>query len=578
MTKTLELADIQGNIVRAYGKANYPKARYFFLHIDEVEAGRKFVEAVRHRITTATRWDKDPKKLGKPGGAPIVTLNIAFTFYGLAALKLSTRTLQGMPEEFIDGMKQRAFILGDSNPELPSKDLKESYEGYGKYERMEDAPLEGVAGAADAWDDKWDPVWKHNVPMSDSTVHIWISINAKVNPFTDEPVDELEQQTQWLRDLCAEVGGVRILKTNGLKGDQEYQAASAIFADIEGLGKVPTPQEHFGLSDGIGDPVFEGQLRPEDEAKLVLGRGKWMSPDKGWQPLATGEFVLGHPDESQELPPTAAPDNFMRNGSFMVYRKLHENVGSYRAYFSNEAETYAKVMGVPKAEAEVTVHAKVVGRWPDGVPLTKKPSFAEWQSFRDEIGLNDKDPKKALAAMVRYRASADITDFKYGDDIRGFKCPNGSHLRRVNTRDYLDPLNDPDGDNPNATTQLNNRRRILRRGLPYGSSTLGAGSDETEQGIAFMVICANIFRQFEFVQQQWIQYGLDFNQGNNTCPMLGNHSIHKRFTIAADPKSGNSPYICDNLPQFVETRGGEYFFIPSLTALRMIAVGIVDPT
>lgn len=575
MTRTLELADIQGNIVRAYGKNNYPKARYFFLHIDEATAGRKFVDAVRHRITTAGRWDKDPKKLGKPGGAPLVTLNIAFTFYGLLAMKLSTNTMQAMPAEFIDGMKQRAFILGDSNLELPKEDMNESYGSYGQYKRR---GLESLPVEEPSWDDKWDPIWKDNVALSDSAVHIWMSMNARVKPFTDEPVEDLETQTQWLRDLCAEVGGVRILTTNGRDGDQEFQAATAIFTEIEGIGKIPTPQEHFGFSDGIGDPIFEGQLRPEEEAKSVIGRGKWMSPETGWQPLATGEFILGHPDESQELPPAAAPNEFTRNGTFMVYRKLHENVGSYRSYFASEAEKFAKVMNIPVEQAEVTLQAKAVGRWPDGVPLAKHPTYEGWQAFRDEIGLSAKDPVEAGKAMLRYRASADIIDFKYGDDIMGYKCPNGAHLRRMNTRDYLDPLNDPDGKNPDAKTQLNKRRRILRRGLPYGPSELGAGSDDTEQGIAFMVICANIFRQFEFVQQQWIQYGLDFNQGNNTCPMLGNHSVHKRYTIPSDPASGKPPYICDNLPQFVETRGGDYFFIPSLTALRMIAMGIVDPT
>lgn len=576
MTRTLELADIQGNIVRAYGKNNYPKARYFFLHIDDASAGRKFVEAVRRRTTTAARWDKDPKKLGKPGGAPLVTLNIAFTYYGLLALKLSTRTMQAMPAEFIDGMRKRAYILGDSNLELPKGDLNEDYGSFGDFSRP---GLESMAPPEEpSWDEKWDPIWKKNVGFSDDAVHIWMSMNSRVKPLTDEPVEELEQQTQWLRDLCDEVGGVRILATNGAKGDQEYQSASAIFAEIDGLGKIPTPQEHFGFSDGIGDPIFEGQLRPEDEKKAVPGRGKWMWPEKGWEPLATGEFVLGYPDESQELPPAAAPDEFMRNGSFLVYRKLHENVGSYRSYFAAEAEKFAKAMDISKDQAEVTLQAKAVGRWPDGVPLARKPTYEEWQAFRDEIGLSAKDPIEAGKAMIKYRASSDIVDFKYGDDMHGYKCPNGAHLRRMNTRDYLDPLNDMDGKNPDATTQLNKRRRILRRGLPYGASKLGVGSDETEQGIAFMVICANIFRQFEFVQQQWIQYGLDFNQGNNTCPMLGNHSIHKKYTIPSDPKSGKPPYICDNLPQFVETRGGDYFFIPSLTALRMMSMGVVDPT
>ena len=89
---------------------------------------------------------------------------------------------------------------------------------------------------------------------------------------------------------------------------------------------------------------------------------------------------------------------------------------------------------------------------------------------------------------------------------------------------------------------------------------------------------ASLSRQFEFVQQQWIQYGLDFNQGNNTCPMLGDHDTHKRFTITEDPKTGKPPYVMSKLKTFVEFRGGDYFFVPSMTALRMIATGIVDPT
>jgi deferrochelatase/peroxidase EfeB len=124
---------------------------------------------------------------------------------------------------------------------------------------------------------------------------------------------------------------------------------------------------------------------------------------------------------------------------------------------------------------------------------------------------------------------------------------------------------------------LNNRRRILRRGLPYGPADLGIAADG-EQGIIFLAVCASLFRQFEFVQQQWMQYGLDFNVGNDTCPLVGNHGEAAKFVIPADPAGDKPPFICDRPPQFVETRGGDYFFIPSMTALRMIAMGTVDPT
>jgi hypothetical protein len=100
-----------------------------------------------------------------------------------------------------------------------------------------------------------------------------------------------------------------------------------------------------------------------------------------------------------------------------------------------------------------------------------------------------------------------------------------------------------------------------------------------------LVLCASLFRQFEFVQQQWINYGLDAGAGNDTCPIVGNHSLgggadgpKAKFVIPSDPETNYPPFIVEGIPQFVETRGGDYFFIPSMTALRMIGMGVVDPT
>jgi hypothetical protein len=98
-----------------------------------------------------------------------------------------------------------------------------------------------------------------------------------------------------------------------------------------------------------------------------------------------------------------------------------------------------------------------------------------------------------------------------------------------------------------------------------------------------LVVCSSLFRQYEFVQQQWLNYGLDSNAGNDTCPLVGNHEPgtdgpKAKFVIASDPKTGRPPFIVEGIPQFVETRGGEYFFVPSMTALRMIGMGTVDPT
>ena len=91
-------------------------------------------------------------------------------------------------------------------------------------------------------------------------------------------------------------------------------------------------------------------------------------------------------------------------------------------------------------------------------------------------------------------------------------------------------------------------------------------------------MCADIARQFEFVQQQWINYGLDANAGSDTCPLVGNRRGDAKFVVPVDPNGSGTPFIAADIPQFVETRGGDYFFLPSMTALRMIGMGTIDPT
>ena len=555
MARTLNLHDIQGNVVRAYGRFSFPFARYFFFNVSNPVEGRKFVDAVRQHVTTAARWPEEAVK-------PDCTVNIGFSFFGLWQLEVPTKTLKGMPDEFADGMKSRAFVLGDRDTNKVAEDDPD-------------------------WDAHWDPIWRRNRKEGSGgqdDVHIWISLNAQLKtPGTAQPVDALEERTQWLRDLCDQSNsGVRLLPGIGQDGSADYQSANAVF-DQHGDMMLPTPKEHFGFADGIGDPVFDGQYRPQDMRTSVIGRGKRV--DGKWQPIATGEFLLGHPDESQELPPAAMPPEFSQNGTFMAYRKLHENVGSFADVVAEEAKRFAAVMDVPEDEANETLRGKMCGRWSDGVPLAVVPTYAEWQAFRAKKGFDDPDPVKALENQHAYMRSPEASDFRYADDMPGFKVPGGAHIRRMNTRDYLDPLNkggvDSSGTphpNKDATHALNKRRRVLRRGLPYGNSDATQNSDATEQGVAMMLMGSSLFRQFEFVQQQWVQYGLDFHQGNNTCPMLGEHRTHTRHTVPSDPKSGKPPYIMSKLRTFVECRGGEYFFVPSMTALRLISMGVVDPT
>ena len=526
MTQQLDLLDIQGNVIRPYGRFGYPVARYVFMNVSKSARGREFVGALTRKVTTAVNWGTGPNEVAQPDW----TVNLAFTYQGLKELSLPPASLMGFSPEFVAGMKARKDILGDDGPSAPRG---------------------------------WDPIWRDNRETREKDVHIFVSLNARLPQL-------LEDSYAWLSDLLAQYAdGVSLL--GGHRGDDntltDYQDVKVVMED----GK-PTSKEHFGYTDGIGDPAFEGL--PETP-EYVNGRGKQMA-DGSWAPLATGEFLLGHIDEAHEYPPAPSPYLLSRNGTYMVYRKLHENVATFDTFLEEHGKKYPG--------GKELLAAKFVGRWRDnGAPLVKAPDAVSKQAF-------DQQFNALLAANDSQGLDDMLSNFTYDADMSGAKCPFSAHIRRINPRASLEMIQDTSAapgtmkvskgafDTPGALT---NRRRVLRRGLPYGD-VKDRSRDDGNHGIVIMMLNADINRQFEFVQQQWVNYGNDFKAGNDKEILLGNHSAHEKYpskaVIQVDPNSDEAPYLLTNIPRLVETRGGDYFFVPSLTALRMIAKGVIDPT
>ena len=403
---------------------------------------------------------------------PNTTVNVAFTYKGLVALGLPEASLLSLPVEFVQGMKTRAAILSDTGKNSPHH---------------------------------WDLVWHEGV-------HAWLGVFGQT-------LSDLERRCSELHGLLQDGGGAAVI------GSQDAGALQ--------INGQFTSKEHFGYTDGFGNPEYLGL-----EKHKQPGQGK-LTEDGKWTPLATGELLLEYADEAGELPVAPLPHLLACNGTFMVYRKLHQNVKTFREYLKDKGGLYP---GGPEKLA-----SKFIGRWRDGTPVELSPD------------------KEDLAIVQDQNRNVDFT---FGNDLGGTRCPVGAHIRRTNPRDAF-----------GFNGALVNRRRISRRGMPYGPYTPEdqRGSDEQEHGIIFMALNASIFRQFEFVQQQWIEYGNDARQGNDKDVLIGNHGGHGKFMIQGSTDPRNPPFICGALPNFVELRGGDYFFVPSITALRMIAAHSVDP-
>jgi len=268
--------------------------------------------------------------------------------------------------------------------------------------------------------------------------------------------------------------------------------------------------DHFGFRDRLSQPVMKYS-------------GEEPTPGSG-DALEPGEFILGYPDESGPVAHLPQPVVLSRNGSFMAYRRLQEHVGVFREYLREHSDDPA---------GEALLAAKFMGRWRSGAPLVLAPECDDPALGADPMRNNN---------------------FNYKDmDPFGYACPLGSHARRLNPRD---------------TAHYMNRRRMIRRGATYGPALPeGAPDDGVERGIAAFIICADLVRQFEFAQNVWINDKTFHELGNEHDPICGTQDGTMDFTVPKRPIRK----VHKGLPAFTSVRGGAYFFLPGISALRYLA-------
>lgn len=298
-------------------------------------------------------------------------------------------------------------------------------------------------------------------------------------------------------------------------------------------GRQPDTKEHFGFEDGVGQPVIEGsgsearQLERTQHATVIK----------------TGEFILGYENEldiSVAPPAVKGMLQFGRNGTYLVFRQIEQDVAKFWNLLRDI--THRNNGGDDDNDALERLAAKIVGRWKSGAPLAKYP---------------DDDPYKNTTIINTEN------DFDYdAQDKKGFGCPIGAHIRRANPRDSLGP-------DPETALQSAKRHRIVRRGRSYGHRIENRFADDGEKrGLNFICLNGDIERQFEFVQQTWINNRTFAGLSDEVDPLVGKKDeSNNSFTVQNNPVRRR----VHDLQNFVKTKGGAYFFMPGIEALRHLA-------
>jgi Dyp-type peroxidase family len=485
------LRDIQGFLTTGYG--HLPVAAYLFVRIADAAAGCRWIGAMAESVAMSAPWPRD-----EAGTAikPPVAVNIGFTADGLRACGLPSEVICTFPAEFREGIAEpaRSRILGDTEESAPS-------------------------------------AWEFGGPGGEP-VHAVVIVHARDGDSIDR--------------ACADVRQ-RLEQSDG--GVVEHPGP-----EQRGY-RPPSDTEHFGFRDGLAQPSIAG----------LSGRG-----------VPTGEFILGYPNHYDVVPPPPLvpteldPRGMLpgyenpyhergcwhdlgRHGSFVVYRKLQQDVAGFWRALREEA---VRQRGVADAEYAIWLASKMVGRWPSGVPLVEAP-------LRDD---GTREPGDG---------------FEYGGDPDGYACPIGAHIRRTHPRDDLKPY-------PREQSRhMSEAHRLLRRARAYGpplfdpallhSGTggrdviLGLEDDGVARGIHFFCVNASIRSQFEFVQQTWCNNPGFGGLAGGKDPIVGDHARVGAAATRMLIPGRNGAVRTAPLPRFVTVRGGAYLFVPGLAALRFLA-------
>ncbi len=504
----LDIDDIQGNILAGF-KKNFENL--LFLKIIEPEIAKQWIKSLQPQISSLAevlsfnnlfKILRTRLKGEDPHGLAATWINIAFSYEGLK--KLCPEDIKYFGDEkgaFRQGMAARYKILGDSiNPE--------------------DWVIGGPNNASDI-----------------------ILIVASDN------LEYLNERVNCLKETLQTNSGIEVI----------HEDIGRVRSDMPG-------HEHFGFKDGISQPGIRGLISekpndyltprlidPTDELSKTFSR-------PGEPLIWPGEFVFGYPAQgiynhqknvfdSREkgLDMISNIPKWGINGSFLVFRRLRQDVKGFRNYIDN----LAKEIGI----SSELLQAKFMGRWPSGAPIMRSPEQDDLELGKDEYANNHFayiNPVPPINVITSSYTNEEVLGTK--GDLLGKICPIAAHIRKVNPRDF---------GSEKGAGEIALTKRILRRGIPYGVP-YDEENPEQERGLLFLCYQTSIEDQFEFIQTAWANQKILPGDGGED-PIIGqNEGKSRTFKLTEKKKT------LDLMQEWVTTTGGGYFFQPSISAIKNV--------
>jgi Dyp-type peroxidase family len=520
----LPLADIQGAAIPGFLK---PHHTLLGVQIGDPGAFQKLLGELYVSIATGTEVLNDRRERRKLKAAKreaakraVAFVGIGFSFNGLARLTPGAVSIQS--DAFRLGLAKRSPLLGD--PEDPS---------------AEGNPLN----------------WKVGGPRNE--LDSLILIAGDTRQIVDQRATDIRKQVV--------ASGSRIA----------YDESGDVRSDLPG-------HEHFGFDDGVSQPGIRGRASeaPDDfitdhDIAPDQTPETWLFGHPGQDLVWPGEFLLGQPATSPDplIPGPLSPvsPEWTRNGAFLVFRRLRQDVGLFWRTMRSRAEELAKTEGFPGIDDE-HLASLLVGRWPSGAPVNRTPE-KDIPKLGGNIIANNHFRFESDSAQVRL-ADGQVDNFPMAEaDPVGLKCPWAAHIRKVNTRDSGSDLGARD-----ATYT----RRVLRVGVPFGQPLKNKyASDEKDaekgnRGLLFLSVQSSIEEQFEFLCSRWandlarpkMPGGHDIIIGQNA----GAGEQRERQCILFDKDLKSHAFKTQD--EWVIATGGGYFFLPSRSALKVVLAGI----